>query len=112
MNDDKEVVSFSDLSDQDTTEEETIENIDDETEEESEEESEEETEEETEEESEEESEEETEEENVSEIQFTQSINDSIDYSGYFENLQTLDVLILGCLVAIGCILAWIGAKRE
>lgn len=36
----------------------------------------------------------------------------IDYSGYFENLQTISILILGCLVAIGCILAWVGAKRE
>ena len=36
----------------------------------------------------------------------------IDYSNYFENIQTMLILILACLVAIGCFLGWVGAKRE
>ena len=37
---------------------------------------------------------------------------TVDYSTYFKNLQTCNILILSCLVAVGCIVAWVGAKRE
>lgn len=37
---------------------------------------------------------------------------TVDYTNYFENLQTMSILILACLVAIGCILGWVGARRE
>lgn len=35
-----------------------------------------------------------------------------DYSNYFENIQTMLILILACLVAIGAIISWVGTKRE
>lgn len=35
-----------------------------------------------------------------------------DYSTYFENIQTMLILILACLVAIGAFLGWVGARRE
>lgn len=37
---------------------------------------------------------------------------TVDYTNYFENLQTMSILILACLVAIGCVLGWVGARRE
>lgn len=40
------------------------------------------------------------------------IVNTVDYTNYFENLQTMSILILACLVAIGCILGWVGARRE
>ena len=35
-----------------------------------------------------------------------------DYSSYFENIETMLILILACLVAIGAFLGWVGARRE
>lgn len=40
------------------------------------------------------------------------IIDTYDYSNYFENIQTMLILILACLVAIGAVLGWVGAKHE
>lgn len=37
---------------------------------------------------------------------------NVDYSNYLANIQTCLVLILACLVAIGCFLGWVGARRE
>jgi len=38
--------------------------------------------------------------------------ENIDYTDKFDSLLSLQFLTLGVLVAIGCIVAWIGAKRE
>lgn len=46
------------------------------------------------------------------VQYSEIVVNSIDYTNYFENLQTMSILILACLVAIGCFLGWVGAKRE
>lgn len=51
-------------------------------------------------------------ENYETIQLQESTPIAVDYSNYFENIQTLLVLILACLVAIGCINTWVGARRE
>lgn len=46
------------------------------------------------------------------LQLQEDTPSIVDYSNYFENLQTCLVLILACLVAIGCFLGWVGARRE
>lgn len=38
--------------------------------------------------------------------------ENIDYSDKFDTITSLQFLTLGVLVAIGCIVAWVGAKRE
>ena len=50
--------------------------------------------------------------NNEDVQHTEIIVNSVDYSSYFENLQTMSILILACLVAIGCFLGWVGTRRE
>lgn len=46
------------------------------------------------------------------VQYSEIVVNSIDYTNYFENLQTMSILILAALVAIGCFLGWVGARRE
>lgn len=46
------------------------------------------------------------------VQYSEIVVNSIDYTNYFENLQTMSILILACLVAIGCFLGWVGTRRE
>ena len=51
-------------------------------------------------------------ENYETIQLQESTTIAYDYSNYFENIQTMLILILACLVAIGCINTWVGTRRE
>ena len=46
------------------------------------------------------------------VQLQETTPIAYDYSNYFENIQTMLILILACLVAIGAIISWVGTKRE
>lgn len=46
------------------------------------------------------------------VQLQESAISAYDYSSYFENIQTMLILILACLLAIGAFLGWVGARRE
>lgn len=50
--------------------------------------------------------------NENEQSYATVVVDTPDYTQYFENIQTVTILILAVLIAIGCIIGWVGARRE